>query len=346
MAVVSASVLSSWVRVLLDAVAASGRDSAPLLQAAGFTRDEFLDPNARQPIAAVARLWHLAAKRSDDPAFALRVPEYVRHTSFHALGYAVFASATLAEALERVVGCCRVVTDSGMLRLDHADDDVLLRIIPSLPHHRAAEAFRDSMTALIFRMLRVLLPDHFALRRVTLHRTLGTDVAVHAAFFGCEVERGVHDVLHFDPALLSLPLPGSHPELARHNDIAVREYLARIDSGTIVDRARATILEQATRDISPELVARKLGMSLRTLQRSLRAQASSYEQLLREVRRELACKYLEGNRYSVTEIAVVLGYDSQSAFARAFKRWTGLPPTEYQQSSVRSARSARSSLAK
>jgi AraC-like DNA-binding protein len=87
-------------------------------------------------------------------------------------------------------------------------------------------------------------------------------------------------------------------------------------------------------------------MSLRTLQRSLRAHASSYEQLLREVRRELACKYLEDNRYSVTEIAVVLGYDSQSAFARAFKRWTGLPPTEYQQSSVRSARSARSSLAK
>lgn len=189
-------------------------------------------------------------------------------------------------------------------------------------------------------MLHTLLPAPLTLSKVTLHRTLSTDLSVHASFFDCDVERGVHDSLHFDAALLELPLPGSQPELARHNDAAVRDYLARIDSGTVVDRARATITEHATREISPELVARKLGMSLRSLQRSLREHSSSYEKLLREVRLELACTYLRESRYSVTEIADVLGYDSQSAFARAFKRWTGLPPSEYQQSGIKAARTS------
>jgi AraC-like DNA-binding protein len=76
-------------------------------------------------------------------------------------------------------------------------------------------------------------------------------------------------------------------------------------------------------------VARKLGVSLRSLQRSLREHGTSYEHLLRAVRQELACAYLREGRYTVSEVAFVLGYDNLSAFARAFKRWTGKQPSEY-----------------
>jgi len=307
-----------------------------LLESAGFAPDALRDPNARHPIHDVTRLWRMAAEHVGDPSFGLRVPKYIRHTTFHALGYAMLASPTLAEAIDRAIRYCRVVTDSGMLQLDRverSDSEVLLRIVPAAPPQPGGEAFRDSVMALVAHMMGVLMRERFRPSKVTLHREPGTSFAPYEHYFACPVEHGATDALQFDAALLELPLPTGNPELARHNDLAVREYLARIETGSIVDRARAAIAERATGEVSPELIARKLGMSLRTLQRSLRENGSSYEELLRDVRREFACTYLRDGRYSVTEVAFVLGYDSLSSFARAFKRWTGKPPSEYQHES-------------
>lgn len=332
MVAVSPSVLSSWVRVLLDALEAQQRDVAGLLAQAGLSEEKIRDPNARHPVRDVARLWHLACELVGDPAFGLKVPKYIRHTTFHALGYAVLASPTMGEALERVVRYCQVLTDSGMMKLERGPDEAALRIIGSMPLDPGAQAFRDSVMSMIVRVSRLLLAGAFPLRRVMLNRDAARDLGPYQRFFSCPVEHGDHDALFFDAALLDTPLPHSNAELARHNDAAVREYLARVETGTIVDRARTAIAEQTTREVSPEMIARKLGMSLRSLQRSLREHGASYEDLLRDVRRELACAYLREGRYTVTEIAFLLGYDSLSAFARAFKRWTGKPPSAYQQS--------------
>lgn len=332
MVTASPSVLSSWVRVLLDALEAHGHDAIGHLEAVGLSSEAMRDPAARHPVLAVSLLWERALDVTGDPAFGLRVPKYIKHTSFHALGYAVLASPTLGEALERVVRYCQVVTDSGMLKLVQAGDEVVLNVIPSLPHSRGGRAFRDSVMSTIVRAMRLLGGRDFSVHGVTLDREPAHDLAPYVRFFGCPVSLGEHDTLRFDAEQLAQPLSSSNPELARHNDAAVREYLARVETGTIADRTRTAIAELTTRDVSPELVARKLGTSLRSLQRSLREHGTSYEDLLRDVRRELACAYLRDGRYSVTEVAFLLGYDSLSAFARAFKRWTGKPPSEFQQS--------------
>lgn len=332
MLIASPSVVSSWVRVLVDAVEAETGAATGLLEAAGFAPDALRDPNARHSIYDVARLWHMASEQVGDPAFGLRVPTHVRHTTFHALGTAVFASSTVGEALGRVVRYRRVITDSGMLRLERNGAEACLRIIPHLAHTSRAEAFRDSIVSLSFLMLTALSGKPVRARRVTLNRATSTDLTAHEAFFGCAVTRASHDTVCFDAALLDLELPTSNPDLVRHAEAAVLEYLARLDSGSIVDRARDVIDECSNKTLTPEIVARKLGMSLRTLQRSLRECGSSYEKLVRDGRRELACTYLRDGRHSVTQTAFALGYESSSAFARAFKRWTGQLPSEYQHS--------------
>ncbi|MEY4578725.1 MAG: hypothetical protein RL701_3428, partial [Pseudomonadota bacterium] len=306
----SASVLASWVRVLWDAVESEGHDPVALLERAGMAPDALRDPNARHSIYDVARLWHLSAELVGDPAFGLRVPEHVRHTTFHALATMVFASSTVGEALGRAVRYRRVITDSGYLRLERQGDLVWLRAVPSLAHSCKAEAFRDSIVSLNFRMLRALIGPQFKLHAVTLHRSPSTDLTAHAELFGCTIERAEHDSLAFDAALLDQELPSSNPDLVRFNEAAVREYLGRLESGSIVDRTRDAMDDCDTEQLSPELVARKLGMSLRSLQRSLRERGSSYEKLLRDGRRDLACTYLSDGRHSITETAFALGYES------------------------------------
>jgi AraC-like DNA-binding protein len=67
-------------------------------------------------------------------------------------------------------------------------------------------------------------------------------------------------------------------------------------------------------------------MSPRTLQRRLHEENTSHQQLLDELRRELAQRYLREPTIAIGETAFLLGFSEPSAFHRAFKRWTGTTP--------------------
>ena len=82
-------------------------------------------------------------------------------------------------------------------------------------------------------------------------------------------------------------------------------------------------------------------MSRRTLQRKLAEADLTYQRLVDDTRRDLALRYIEDRAKSITELTFLLGFSGQSAFTRAFRRWTGASPTEY-----RSARHKRKPHAK
>jgi AraC-like DNA-binding protein len=82
-------------------------------------------------------------------------------------------------------------------------------------------------------------------------------------------------------------------------------------------------------DVSLDGVARALGMSGRTLQRHLNAQGTSHRELLDEARSAAALRHLGADTMSVTDVAFVLGFSEVSAFHRAFRRWTGMGPSEF-----------------
>ncbi|MCO4811082.1 MAG: helix-turn-helix transcriptional regulator [Gammaproteobacteria bacterium] len=74
-----------------------------------------------------------------------------------------------------------------------------------------------------------------------------------------------------------------------------------------------------------------LKLSRRTLQRRLKAEKTSFQSILREVRAELAITYLKDARLRSLEIAMLLGYSNISSFTTAFKSWYNMPPAEYRQ---------------
>ena len=76
-------------------------------------------------------------------------------------------------------------------------------------------------------------------------------------------------------------------------------------------------------------VTTRLALSERTFRRQLRARGTSFQELLDQVRRELALHYLRGASCSATELSRRLGFNGASAFYRAFRRWTGCSLPEY-----------------
>lgn len=74
-------------------------------------------------------------------------------------------------------------------------------------------------------------------------------------------------------------------------------------------------------------VAQRLHLSERSLQRRLDAEGTRFADLVDEVRRELALRYIADERLALGEVAYLLGFAEPSPFHRAFKRWTGTTPT-------------------
>lgn len=108
------------------------------------------------------------------------------------------------------------------------------------------------------------------------------------------------------------------------DDQKFREYLA------IYDELKET-LEQCLleRNVSQEVVAARMDISVRNLQRRLKALGTSYQNLLDEARQALTMKLIRDEATPLYEISFMVGYTEPSAFYKAFKRWTGKTPGEY-----------------
>ena len=55
----------------------------------------------------------------------------------------------------------------------------------------------------------------------------------------------------------------------------------------------------------------------------------NYREVLNDLRRQLAVRYVGDSRHSQAQVAYLLGFTDVSAFSHAFKRWTGVPPSQY-----------------
>jgi AraC-like DNA-binding protein len=115
-------------------------------------------------------------------------------------------------------------------------------------------------------------------------------------------------------------------------DRGLAQQLVRLDQGDIVALATAALLERLPLgEAGEDNVARALEMSRRTLQRKLAVQGTSFRQLLDTTRHDLAQRFIEDPGQSIGEITFELGFARQSAFSRAFRRWTGMTPSDYRQ---------------
>lgn len=71
-----------------------------------------------------------------------------------------------------------------------------------------------------------------------------------------------------------------------------------------------------------------MNMAPRTLARRLAAENISYQKAMDDLRRDLAEAYLREGNISISYVAWLLGFQEVSSFGKAFKRWTGMRPSQ------------------
>jgi AraC-like DNA-binding protein len=159
-----------------------------------------------------------------------------------------------------------------------------------------------------------------------------TDPSAYERVFGCPVQWSrTRNALIVSTQRLDRKIAHITPSLALAMEQHAQKLLAELPkASTQSTRVREQILA-ALRigPVSPEEVSRRLKISKRTLRRRLQQEGRSFSDLLSEVRRELAHRYLEDLNRSITEVAFLLGFEDPGAFPRAFRQWYGVSPTEY-----------------
>jgi AraC-like DNA-binding protein len=322
------SILGSYVKAVSRALDAAGCDGAALLAEAGIDPGDLEGLDTRCPLRNTRELWRIAVAATGDPAFGIKVANHYKHTTFHALGYGTSASSTLKEAFERVCRYCHVVSDAVDYQFFRRDSKYHFVIEHSVDI--TAEAV-DSMVSTYLRMCRSLIGGHYSPLLIELRRARPAVIDDYERLWRAPLRfEAEQSCMIFDAESIERLLDSGNPELARQSDAISSRYLVRIERNNIVARAREVLTQRLKGgEPSQEYVAETLNMSPRTLQRKLGDSGTTFKEILDETRRAMALAYLSSSQHSVNEVTYLLGFSCTSSFTRAFRRWTGLSPTDW-----------------
>jgi len=316
---------------LKEALPGYGMDFAELARLVGIDPQLLSRPEARCPSSRIQKLWRLAAERSGDPQFGLRVGRLVRPGIFHALGLGIVSSTSVLAALKRIERYSSVVSTNGRFVL--VQHEGLASLEARRTEHSVAPVpeYVDATVVAVCRVLRLCAGPAATPLEVRLPDRRNAPSTAYREALGCPVKFGAGLVaIVYDAEIAARPVLSGNPDLAAEADKIAHRYLEGLLPESTAARVRALLLNaMPSGEIDQEEVARALHQSPSTLQRRLREEGTSYQQLLDATRQELAIDYLREGRHSLADITFLLGFSDQSNFTRAFRRWTGRTPRDY-----------------
>ena len=290
-----------------------------------------LDPDNRIPFAQLVNLYERAAELTGDNNFGLHLGESVDPKMFDVVGYSALNSRTLGDSFTRVARYHSIWTDGATFTLETSNDTsaIIYRYVDKIAEHRHdAEMTLATVTTLC----RNIASSEFNPTSIEFEHEAPADTSEHDRIFRCPIKFGAPlNKLHFPSSHLALPIAKADAGLCALLDRHAEELLAKFPPrDSLVDQVRCIIAtEFRGGDPSLEHVADQLGLTPRTLQRKLHELDTSHNELLEDMRRQLAMRYLREREMAVCEVAYLLGFSESSSFHRAFKRWTGLTPKEF-----------------
>ena len=317
-------VVAELPRVLLGL----GVDPGPVLAAAGVPPELLRNPENRIPFSMLGRLVDQAAAASGHPHVAALMGLQGGVHSLGLIGRLMATAPTLREAiLDLCVNQVRYIIGA-VSYLTIQDGVGFWGYAVQAPPLRGIGGIMDGAMGVGIALLRELAGLRAA--EVRLGHAAPPDAAGYRAAFGVPVIFDAEQSCVVVPAdMLETPLGNASPVLRKTLQRQVSEYWARTEPGTAEQARRVLAAHVTAGEPTRERIATALGMGTRTLNRRLQAGGTSFRTLLEEARHDAARQLLGLTRIPVTEIGLALGYAAPAGFVRAFRRWEGLPPSEW-----------------
>lgn len=280
------------------------------------------DQSMLVPRRAYAALVRAALERL--PSFAAEAGTRCPFGTFPLLDCTLAALPSPAHAAQALVRYFGVVSDRG--RWSYSSGKLALQAQPHVPPWlwNASAEFGVVYTALRF--------SELVARPIVLTIEVPWCAPPWAGLYPYPTVFGAPGVsLTLDPAAMLAPSRRADALVAPLLGHAAEQALAAMPAGPpLMRQVQAAIMELVALGLPGMVdVARRLGMTERTLRRRLQDEGLSFRQLREQTLLALASEQLASSDLTITEIAFATGFSELSAFHRAFVRWTGLTPTAW-----------------
>ena len=316
--------------ILLPVISYLGRTEAPvdrLLDRAHLPRWVMMHPEGLVPTVSAPRLMAEATRTLGIADIGIRAAEAAPIETLGTFGRLIRRSHTLGEAVETTIRHHPSYSSNGRMWLvDRGDDVEFCQAFVSRWDADWAPASHYILTLMI-QVVRLAAGPDWRPAEVRLQTGESRALRDHHLFAGA--------FLRFSQPATAIVLPKSALALpirpaSSSPTVDLEAWSARAprrDFAGALDQLVATLAG----DVCPFIadVADTIGMTVRTLQRRLAAEGSSYEKVIDARRFRTATTLLTSTDVNVLDVALECGYSDHAPFTRAFRRWSGCSPTEF-----------------
>jgi AraC-like DNA-binding protein len=309
----------------------SGLDPAKILSGLKIDPGTFNHPDGIISYLDAGRVLQRAAELTRCPHFGLLVGQRNDTASLGILGEIMLRSASVHAALRSLILHLHLQTRGGVPTHTVEDGNATLgyaiyqRGMPATTH------VYDLVMAYEFNIMRALCGPNWRPIEVSFSHNKPKDLTPYRKFFAAPLRfGGERTAIIFSKSWLATVPPDSNPSVHRdlQRQIAVQELRQPDTHSEQIRRALRTMI--VTGGATEAQISELLSIPGRTLRRLLLAEGTSFRSLLEEVHFEIARQLLADSEMATSEIAATLCYSDASAFTRAFRRWTDMPPAAWQ----------------
>ena len=312
-----------------------GIDPGPFLRQAGLSATALSD-RSRVPVIGQIEFLRLASNAVSDDWIGLTLAAGFDLREMGMLYYVAASSQRLGDALQRLERYTRLGNEAVAPQVKKGRVCRVGLSYTGVPRH--LDRHQMECLALAFlRLCRHLVGQKVMPVSVRFAHHRSGDLRQARRHFGDGAEFGATaDEICLEGALLDLPLASHDPFLnelmLKSCEEAMAGRLSNVNPfRTLVENTIAPLLPHA--EVGANMVARRIGLSERTLSRRLKAEGLTFGEILDDLRRDLAVRHLEERSLPVSQISWLLGFHGPSALSHACRRWTGKSPIQYRRNS-------------
>ncbi|BFM15568.1 AraC family transcriptional regulator [Maricurvus nonylphenolicus] len=290
-------------------------------------------PDATLPAEKFFRLHKEILAQTGEENFGLLCGRLSYMESFHLYMSLASAANTFREWINLLPDMVPSLGDLVKIIVKRKDDNLVLELHIDWPTHETRCLVTDALLAST-----VMLMDGFSILPA---RPVRIDITYPQPNDSEAIKEALRAPLHFNQSVSALyypisilDLPQMHVSTSLYDNVKdeLDDFLVNFawEADNFTVNLYSVVRRQlACSDYSVDVVAKKLNLSSRTLQRRLQERGSNYQHFVQQVKSTLATKYLKDKNLTIIDIALLLGYRDATSFSTAFKGWHGCSPSEY-----------------
>ena len=280
---------------------------------------------AQKIIEAITRL-------TNDDNLGIHQGEHLSKGFSNILGYVLMNCSTLKECWTKYCRYERIIDSTSISDFKIIDNYAVLSNVTVDKVLQDNRHFSEFKISGMLSYIKLLSNENLQLHEVHFTHSKPSNTSEYERIFQCKVcfEKSANALI-FDSELLNISVIEPNEKLLLLFEKNAEEILELFNDNTYANMVTEILLEEIKKCNLPpiENIAKKLLLSVRSLQLYLHKEDTSYIKLVKETRKNIAKKYLNDRNISIDEITYILGFSETSAFHRAFKNWTGVTPTQF-----------------